>query len=182
MEFAAIQYWSGVYAGNAEQISSVLDDNVQMTSFVVVDGKHQPAEPLSGKENVVATAMKMHEVIKSIENFNLRFHKLPENKLLVEYGQLLQLNIDVVSFSASTSESVQNRYMNSRGIQIWTGNDSTIQMLFSNCCVYESDEISNHLPKEEVAENRFHKISLPESETSSEPEEDKTPPRSCTIL
>lgn len=147
MQAAAMSYWNGVYAGNAERIGSVLADDVAMESFNVVDGTPQPLVKLEGKEQVVETAMKMHAAIQSVIGFGLRFHSVSEDKLLVEYGQ----NLELSASSSSASSSSETVEMHSRGVQLWTAAESDEDILFVACHVFENDVLSRHVSEEEIS-------------------------------
>jgi hypothetical protein len=94
LENTAIQYWTGVYKGDAKLIGETLDPEVTVSVYDEMRGKTTPKVTLTGREGVVAQALNMTEVVKSIQNFGLQLAVLKDDSggkelLAVRFNQKL---------------------------------------------------------------------------------------------
>lgn len=155
LENTAIQYWTGVYKGDAEQIGDTLDPNVVVKAFDSMDGQPVPSVTLTGRDAVVEQALKMNEVVKSIENFGLSFALVTDNSddegrqmLAVKFSQNLVLE---------QAEGTPEVNMFSRGVELWqwedVGTEGNEKIVFTAGLIFEKDNLSNHSSNQEELQN-----------------------------
>jgi hypothetical protein len=145
LENTAIQYWTGVYKGDAELIGETLDPEVSVSGYDEMSGNKIPKVTLTGREGVVAQALKMTETVKSIRNFGLQLAVLKDdggNELLA------------VRFNQKFTERAPDMVTHSSECELWKwrvekdGEEEKI--VFTAGMIFKKDELSKYASNPEV--------------------------------
>lgn len=152
LENTAIQYWTGVYNGNAEQIRDALDPDVEIKAYDRMDDHNMPSVTLTGVDAVVEQSLKMSETIKSIKNFGLTFAMLKDGAdqevLAIKFQQ------DLIIGPSDDASEVE---MFSHGLEFWkwkdVGTEGNEKIVLTAGRIFEKDELSEHVSNKDELKN-----------------------------
>jgi len=118
LEQVALQYWSGIQQEKRDQALDALDpDAATLDAYTEANGIKAPATKLQGRDAIVDQGLKMMSLVKSIENFSIRFGLLSnekgEQRLLWKYEQQLELK-------SPEEEQDVDIELSCKGVEAWT--------------------------------------------------------------